>query len=142
MGGGQRVFSSPSLVCVMNIDHSCLSVLDIVGSCSVSVSSELICLELASILLINFLLIRMAANSRESPTSFSAVQALICSQLGLGPGKGSLTFTWKVFRTTCLAFRLSSLVQLFFSNCLVVWVFSRARHLPWIAFPASGAGWL
>ena len=90
------VASSPSLVRSTNRDHSCLSVLDIVGSCSELVRSELICLELASILWINSLLIRMAADSKESPASFSAShQAFIWSLLGFVPGKVSFMFTWK-----------------------------------------------
>ena len=138
------VASSPSLVRSTNRDHSCLSVLDIVGSCSELVRSELICLELASILWINSLLIRMAADSKESPASFSAShQAFIWSLLGFVPGKVSFMFTWKALGTTFLSLRATSLVRLFVSNCFVVWVLSRAWHLPWIVLPTSGGvGWL
>ena len=139
------VDSSPSMVFFTNNVQSSLSVLPSAGffiSFDISVWRRT---ELFSILWISSLFVCIAAESRESPASFSAAHHVrICSLVGFVPGNVNLMFIWKAFGTTFRSLRSTILARFCFSNSLLVCVFSRAWHLPWMVLPMFGVcvGWL
>ena len=124
--------------------QSSLSVLDRAGFFSSSEISAMMRAEFWSILWISSRFILMAVESRVSPASFSAAHHVsICSLEGLVPGNVSLMLIWNAFGTTFRSLSASIFSRFCVSNCLLVSVFSRAWHFPWIVFPVLGVcvGW-
>ena len=118
------VDSSPSMVFFTNNVQSSLSVLPSAGffiSFDISVWRRT---ELFSILWISSLFVCIAAESRESPASFSAAHHVcICSLVGFVPGNVNLMFIWKAFGTTFRSLRSTILARFCFSNSLLVCFF-------------------